>query len=104
MANEVKPVLRFAHFHQVDTFLWYDVRQFLKSLLRLRVRSGATRFIIDLPDETAEELLLFIEEMQTLYEHPRADSRRWRDYREQVSAQTRNERKPNPRSNEKVRF
>lgn len=96
MSNNLKPIQRFAHFHQVDTWIWYNVRAFLKDVVSERVNAGRDHFQAAMSLETAEEILLFIEEMETMYEHPRSDSRRWREWRVNHIALTQREKKPKP--------
>lgn len=65
------------HYYRVDLAVWLDVRSLLQSLLSKRVNSGRNRFRLSLTDTQLDTILLFIEQMQCGYMHPRSTSARY---------------------------
>lgn len=65
------------HYYRVDLAVWLDVRSLLQSLLSRRVSSGANRFRLSLTDTQLDTILLFLQQMQCGYMHPRSTSARY---------------------------
>lgn len=80
MANTIKPLERLAHFHRVDDCIYFDAVGILRSILHDRVAQSQQQFTTSLSNYQFDTLYEFLDQLEILYEHPRACSRRWRAF------------------------
>lgn len=80
MEKPLKEVCRLMHFHAVDDSIYYYATAVIRKLLRCRLRAGRACFEFELSAEEFDTLMLYQEQMETLYEHPRSVSKRYRAF------------------------
>lgn len=61
------------HYHRVQDDVWRSVRNLLQRLLCMRIDGNAPG-CLSLDDEACNALLVFLDEMQLAYIHPRSTS------------------------------
>lgn len=88
MVTKEKCCERFMHFHAVDTSVYYDAVRIIRKLLRARLAAGEKVFTFKLDNLDWDTLYVFLEQMETLYEHPRSVSKRWRAFWKEQSETT----------------
>lgn len=80
MATNEKCCMRFMHYHAVDTSIYFDTVRIIRRLLRARLSAGRETFTFSIDNLDWDTLYVFLEQMETLYEHPRSVSKRWRAF------------------------
>lgn len=80
MATNEKCCMRFMHYHAVDTSIYFDTVRIIRRLLRARLSAGKETFTFSIDNLDWDTLYVFLEQMETLYEHPRSVSKRWRAF------------------------
>lgn len=80
MKDNLSKVCRLMHYHAVDDSVYYSSVAIVRNLLKSRLRAGVNVFEFTLSNEEFDTLYLFLEQMETMYEHPRSTSKRYRAF------------------------
>lgn len=80
MKSEQSALGRFMHYHAVDDSVYFYSVAILKRLLRQRLLAGESTFTFCMSNEEWETIWCFLDQLETLYEHPRSVSKRFRAF------------------------